>query len=121
MEIELAYAPVVKKPALSWKLSREAKQGLSALLLGLLLLIQSMVALPGLHRLFHYDAASPAHQCAVTMLALGQVNCSTTEVCVAPPSCPLAQSARMPEASFVSTDIQLQPSRGPPQGSVLPS
>jgi hypothetical protein len=107
------------KQALSWILSRRAKRGVSALLLGTLLLLQSMVALPGLHRLVHYDAGDPAHQCAVTMLAHGQVDSSTTDVCVAGPPPILTPGAQLPETHFVFTDIQLQPSRGPPQVSVL--
>jgi hypothetical protein len=107
------------KLALSLMLSREAKRGLSALLLGAILLLQSMVALPGLHRLVHYDAASPAHQCAVTMLAHGQVDCSTTNVCAIEPPPILTPCARLPEGDLVSTDVQLQPNRGPPDGSVL--
>lgn len=100
-------------------LSRQAKRGLSALLLGALLMVQGMVALPGLHRLVHYDAGTPAHQCAVTMLAQGQVDCATTDFCILPPSPVLTRETPLPEANFVSTDVRLLPSRGPPQSSVL--
>jgi hypothetical protein len=107
------------KQALSSLRSREAKRGISALLLGMLLLLQAMVALPALHQLIHYDAASSAHQCAVTMLAHGQIDCATTDVRACGLNLVLMPGARLPDVHFVSTDLQLQPSRGPPQGSVL--
>jgi hypothetical protein len=69
-----------------------------------------------LHKLIHPDADSADHECAVTMLAHGQVNAS-----VAPPVLiafvaaiffllPLLQSA-----VFSSFDYRLCPSRAPPR------
>jgi len=80
-----------------------------------------MVALPGLHVLFHSDASDPGHQCAVTLFAHGQVHCPEAAVPVVRPE-PLAvfvQSRR--EAGFVSTDVRLLPGRGPPSLPSLPS
>jgi len=112
--------PIAMKRALSTFISlRKARGGVSALLLTVLVALQSMVASPALHRLVHIDAASPAHQCAVTMLASGHVDCVDPVISIFSPESILVLEARPPGVDFVSTDIQLQPNRGPPAGSVL--
>ena len=98
---------------------KNAKKGVSVVLLAVLMLLQSMVAAPGLHQLFHVDAASPSHHCAVTMLASGHVACADPVVAVAPPAFVFIQADVPSVSDFVSTDVLLHPSRGPPQSSVL--
>ena len=86
----------------------------SGLLLGLFLFLQAAVTSPVFHSVLHSDATDPAHQCAVTMFSHGQVDAATPAVAivVAQPLVSFASPTR--EVTFVSTDIRLQPGRGPP-------
>ena len=102
------------KHVLSWVLARKAKQFHAGLWLGVFLLLQALVVFPAVHHLVHSDSSNPDHECAVTLLAHGHVDSSD-------PSVHVLQSAPMVvfiqasiEAGFISTDVQLLPSRGPP-------
>ena len=105
----------------SWVLSRKAKPAHAGLWLGVFLLLQAMVVLPGLHALIHADASDPSHQCAVTLFTHGQVHGADGAVPVLrpEPAAVFVQSRR--EAAFVSTDVRLLPGRGPPSLLSLPS
>jgi hypothetical protein len=97
---------------------KEARQGVAALCLLILLAVQAMAVFPSLHALVHNDSTDPSHRCAVTMLLHGQVHATggAVEVIRNAPiffARPLATSA-----VFVSADVRLLPSRGPP---VLPA
>ena len=97
----------------------EKRQRASALLLGLFLFLQAMVAVPALHTIIHPDACDPDHECAVTLFAHGQVNASAA---IAPVFCPPALvvfSETFPRIVFVSTDIRLLPGRDPPASPAL--
>lgn len=109
------------KHALSWVLSRKAKQAHAVLSLSVFLLLQAIVVLPGLHALIHADASNPDHECAVTLFTHGQVHGADAAVpALRPePAAVFIQSWR--EAAFVSTDVQLLPGRGPPSLLSLPS
>lgn len=107
------------KQALSWGWSKNARRGHAALGLGVFLLLQAMVALPGLHQLIHSDASISGHECAVTLFAHGQVNASDTAVPVIQSAPPAVFTQSWREAGFVSTDVRLLPSRGPPSGLSL--
>jgi len=98
---------------------RRRRQGASALFLGVFLLLQAMATLPALHALVHHDASDPSHECAVTLFSHGQVDVSSAAVQVhrAPERLICSQSA--PEAIFVSTDLRLLPSRGPPVSELV--
>jgi hypothetical protein len=97
----------------------KAKGGVAVLLLTLLVVLQSMAASPGFHQLVHPDAANSAHQCAVTMLASGQVACTDPTVSVISRPFTLLRTGRQVASDFISTDVLLHPSRGPPVVSVL--
>ena len=96
-------------------LSQQTKRGLSSLLVAALLALQAMALLPSLHRLVHYDADNPSHQCAVTLLAQGHINlCAAEPPLVGPPAIIGYAGPLFAEKVLVSTDLQLLPSRGPP-------
>jgi hypothetical protein len=67
-----------------------------------------------LHLLAHGGARDAQHECAVTLFAHGQVHCASTAVDWSRPL-PLPVSSK-PAARplFVSTDVRLLHSRGPP-------
>ncbi len=95
------------------------RQGASALLLGLVLSLQAMAVFPALHALVHPDADDPGHECAVTLFSHGQVDTSCTAAPVLHAPAPLTFSQAPPEIIFVSADIRLLPSRGPPASPAL--
>jgi hypothetical protein len=103
----------------SMNVFRKKRQGASALLLSLFLSLQALAVSPALHALVHPDCGDADHECAVTLFSHGQVDASST---VAPvfraPVC-LIFSQSLPEIIFVSADIRLLPSRGPPPSPVL--
>jgi hypothetical protein len=102
----------------SMKSFRKERQGASALLLGLFLFLQAMAVSPALHALVHPDAADPDHECAVTLFSHGQVDVSSAVVPVFHAPARLIFSQDLPRIIFVSADIRLLPSRGPPASSV---
>jgi hypothetical protein len=103
----------------SMKTFRRKRRGASAFLLGLLLSLQAMAVFPALHALVHHDACDPDHECAVTLFTHGQVDASTTAVAVvSAPAVPVFNQ-EPPGIIFVSADIRLLPSRGPPASPVL--
>jgi hypothetical protein len=93
---------------------RAAKSGVSSFGLGIFLLVQTLAAVPAFHAWVHQDASAPGHECAVTLFLNGQVHSPTTDVAVAP--CPplLVSHAPARGVNFVSADVRLLPSRGPP-------
>jgi hypothetical protein len=105
-------APVM--PASARRLMRAAKSGVSSLCLGVFLLVQILATAPALHAWFHQDAGAPGHECAVTLFLTGQVHSPSTDVAVAP--CPPLLFSHTPArcVDFVSADVRLLPSRGPP-------
>lgn len=90
---------------------RRARAGL---LLGLFLFVLAMAQSGTLHRLLHADSGTAEHQCAVTLLANGQVDVAVSEVPAA--SLPvLVVAPAMPAAQiFVTVDYSLLPGRAPP-------
>ena len=105
-------APV--QHAISWVLSRKAKQAHAVLSLSVFLLLQAMVVLPGLHVLIHADASNPDHECAVTLFTHGQVHGADAAVPVLRPEPAAVFIQPRREAVFVFTDVPLPPGRGPP-------
>jgi hypothetical protein len=53
---------------------------IASLLTGIVLLLNAMAASPALHELFHSDANSGQHHCAVTLFAHGQVDSAPVDV-----------------------------------------
>jgi hypothetical protein len=111
--------PVIVAQMFSMKAFRKKRQGVSALLLCLFLSLQAMAVFPALHALVHPDACDPDHECAVTLFSHGQVDASpaAAPVFCAPARLVFRQSP--PDVIFVSADIRLLPSRGPPASSAL--
>ncbi|HEV7923947.1 MAG TPA: hypothetical protein VGR14_01230 [Verrucomicrobiae bacterium] len=101
-------------PASARGLMRAARSGVGAFCLGVFLLVQTMAAVPALHTWLHQDASAPGHECAVTLFLNGQVHSPTTEVAVAPCAALLFSYAPPRGVDFVSADVRLLPSRGPP-------
>jgi hypothetical protein len=96
------------------RFARAVKSGGAVLCLGVLLLVQTMAAAPAFHAWVHHDANDPNHECAVTLFAHGQVHSPATgvEIAQAPAVLIVLEPAR--SIDFVSTDVRLLPSRGPP-------
>jgi hypothetical protein len=103
----------------SMKGFRKKRQGVSALLLVLFLSLQAMATFPALHALVHHDACDPDHECAVTLFSHGQVDAPGTAAPVFCAPVRLVFSQTPPRIIFVSADIRLLPSRGPPASPAL--
>jgi len=93
---------------------RAVKSGAGVFCMGVFLLVQFMAAVPAFHAWFHHDAADPNHECAVTLFLHGQVHSPTTDAAAVtcPPVLIFPTLARC--ADFVSADVRLLPTRGPP-------
>jgi len=103
----------------SMRNSQKHRPVIAALLLGCLLAIQAMAAFPALHLLVHRDAADADHECAVTLFAHGQVEAASTTIPLLPAAHRVVHDEALPRIIFVSTDILLLPSRGPPASPAL--
>ncbi len=101
-------------PASASRLMRAAKSGVGFFCLGVFLAIQVLATVPALHTWLHQDASAPGHECAVTLILSGQVHTPTTDVAVAPCPSPLLSYTPSRGVDFVSADVRLLPSRGPP-------
>jgi hypothetical protein len=93
---------------------RAAKHGAAVSCLSVFLLIQIMAAVPAFHAWAHPDASDPGHECVVTLFLHGQVHSPSTEVEVSKPVTVLVSVAPARHVDFVSADVCLLPSRGPP-------
>jgi hypothetical protein len=102
------------KQALTPFYRKKAQRGWAAFSLGLFLLLQAMVVLPGLHTWIHSDASDPGHECAVTLFAHGQVDTPIAAVPVVQPEFTIFHIVSWTEATLVSTDVCILPGRGPP-------
>ncbi|MGA2175217.1 MAG: hypothetical protein ABSH38_09575 [Verrucomicrobiota bacterium] len=98
---------------------KKARRGLAAFCLGVFLALYAMVAIPALHALAHEGARDAGHECAVTLFAHGQVHSASTAVELRQPAPLILSGDPQPAAIFVSADIRLLPSRGPPAGSLF--
>jgi hypothetical protein len=96
------------------RLVRAAKSGMGVFSLGIFLLVQIMAAAPSVHAWFHHDAARPGHDCAVTMFLHGQVHAPATTVNAAITRPVFGYQLTARSADFISADVHLLPSRGPP-------
>jgi hypothetical protein len=93
---------------------RAAKRGAGLLCLGILVFVQAMATVPAFHAWAHQDASDPSHECAVTLFVHGQVHSPSTEVEVTKSSSGLFFYLPPRSVEFVSADVRLLPSRGPP-------
>jgi hypothetical protein len=101
-------------PALAKGFVRAVKSGGGFFCLGVVLLLQVLAAVPALHEWVHHDARNATHECAVTLLLNGQVHSSSTQVDVVKRLPVLVSREAARTVDFVSADIRLLPSRGPP-------
>ncbi len=92
---------------------------IAALLVAFVLLLDAMVASPGLHELLHPDADQAGHECAVTMFIHGHVDASVVQVAVILPATPVEFSPLITASRFHTRTDQLPPGRGPPAGFLL--
>ncbi len=96
------------------KLNRFNKPALAVLLIGLVLLLNAMTAVPALHELIHKDADSANHSCAVTLFAHGHVESAVCDV-PAVLSATFVETIPHLEFSIFSMVIEnLPPGRAPP-------
>jgi hypothetical protein len=96
------------------RFTRTAKSGTGFLCLFLFLLVQTMATAPAFHEWVHHDAHEAGHECAVTLFLNGQVHSPTTDVEVIKRLPVLVSPAPARHVDFVSVDVRLLPSRGPP-------
>ena len=97
--------------------NRFCKFGVPALavsLVGLILLLDAMVACPALHEMIHKDADEADHHCAVTMFAQGKVESAICEIIIPEPTV-LIETAQYFTFSIFSPAIENLPQgRAPP-------
>jgi hypothetical protein len=101
-------------PALAKRFMRAAKNGAGFLGLAVFLLVHVMAAVPAFHAWAHEDARDPGHECAVTLILHGQIHTPVAEVEVTKRQPVLFSSAPARSVYFISADVRLLPSRGPP-------
>ena len=91
------------------------KRPVAGLLLLLWLNLLALAALPQLHHHVHADAASPAHQCAVTAVTQGKfVFQPAAPVFAAAPHAIDLEPARLVTLSLPAISHRLAPGRAPP-------
>jgi hypothetical protein len=101
-------------PAPSRGIMRAAKSGAGFFCLSVFLLVQIMAAVPAFHAWAHHDARDSGHECAVTLFLHGQVHSPTTEIEVTKHLPVLVSTTPVRRVDFISADVRLLPSRGPP-------
>ena len=87
---------------------------IAALLTAMVLLLDAMVASPGLHELAHKDAGQASHQCVVTLFAHGQVDAASAEVCLATPTLSVETVPLLIFSAFTPAIENLPAGRAPP-------
>jgi hypothetical protein len=111
---ELGRTVAAMMPAPAKRFMRAAKSGAGFFALSVFLLVQVMAAVPAFHAWAHQDARDPGHECAVTLILNGQFHTPVTEVEVTKHQPVLLSSAPARSVHFISADVRLLPSRGPP-------
>jgi hypothetical protein len=95
-------------------LNRFGRPVLAVWLIGLVLLLNAMAAVPALHELIHKDADEAGHQCAVTLFSHGQVESAAGDVPMVLPVT-LVEATPQTVISLSGTTIEnLPPGRAPP-------
>jgi hypothetical protein len=95
------------------------RAGIALSLAFLILLLNAMAAFPALHELFHHDADSTEHHCAVTLFAHGQVDSFTVDVSVATPPASIGSVPPVIFPVFAPSIENLPAGRGPPASLLL--
>ena len=86
----------------------------AAFMLLLFLGVQLLAAVPALHRAVHHDAASSEHQCAVTALTSGQIDCAPAVVAVPVPVATLEAHQIFSESHLSLMPCRRLAGRAPP-------
>ena len=89
-------------------------RGVAAFMLLLFLGVQLLAAVLTLHRAVHHDASSSEHQCAVTALTSGQIDCAPAAVAVPAPVATVEAHQTFSESSLALTPCRLLAGRAPP-------
>jgi hypothetical protein len=108
------------RQALNLKLNlpkgRGGRRCAAAVCLFLFLLLQVFGASRTLHDSIHPDAASPGHQCAITLLAKGQVSVASGGLTVVLAAVALLFCPLLFDPLFIASfPRRLPPGRGPPR------
>ena len=86
----------------------------SVLLTAVVLLLLAMAASEPLHKLFHEDAGTAGHACAVTLFAHGQVDAATVEISCALPAAAIEATSPFLISVFRPAIENLPAGRAPP-------
>ena len=89
-------------------------QGVAAFMLLLFLSVQLLAAVPVLHHALHHDAASSEHQCAVTLLTSGQIDCASAPLAAPTPSVSVEAHQTFTTSCPSLTPCRLLAGRAPP-------
>jgi len=90
---------------------------IASLLTGLVLLLNAMASSPSLHEWFHADAGESGHQCAVTLIAHGQVDSASVDVPVVVPLTLVETISSVAVSVFSPAIDNLPAGRAPPVSS----
>jgi hypothetical protein len=104
-----------------FQLNRFGKPALAALLVGLVLLLNAMAAVPALHELVHKDANEASHACVVTLFAHGHVESAVGHIPVIRPATFVETRPHPIFSIFSGTTENLPPGRAPPSAASLPA
>jgi hypothetical protein len=86
----------------------------AGLMLGLVLVLQLFAASSSLHHWLHSDSNSSNHQCAITLLARGQIDHAPTEVILAASAVFSLLSFHAEAVLVLTTDHPITSGRSPP-------
>ncbi len=91
-----------------------ARPLMAGLLLGLFLFVLAMAEFKSLHHAVHADAEQAEHQCAVTLLASGQIDLPVSAAIILFVGSVFLIRTIARTDLFVSVDYLFQPGRAPP-------
>lgn len=93
------------------------KPALTALLIGIVLLLDAMAVCPALHEMIHHDAGKADHDCAVTMFTQGKASSVTCEIIIPLPPISIGTTRYFNISAFSPAIENLPPGRAPPSVS----
>jgi hypothetical protein len=97
-------------------LPRSYQRAVSALLVGLFVVMLALAAAKALHQSLHSQACEPGHNCAVTLLQSGQLEVADFQPALATPPTEII-SLNLPLFRVIPHFLaELPPSCGPPAG-----
>jgi hypothetical protein len=92
----------------------DAKKVFSLLCLAIFLSLQALVTCPALHKWLHHDADKADHDCAVTMLAHGNLHLGSSTPVVVSPAPSVIEKVLEPISLVLRVNYRLLPGRAPP-------